>query len=323
MKHVFMVLLIVTGLLALRVPARSATAHVVLRAESEVRAAHAVKLRDIASISGPRALVDKIGEIPISAGPLVGERRTIDASYIRLKLGAINTTVPIKVMGPEKVSILGKCVRISPSQLIDEARNLLISQLPLDDRAYEVEADRRPREIVVPAGTEVRIKPRLLNGGARCGLNTVILDITVDGANAASSSVALRVRAVAEVLTATADIRQNEPLTDKNTCWDTRDITTISNPITKSSDADASERIARRSVKAGSVITSSDAELPPAIHKGDSVNLVVRCGKVTLRAIGEARQDGRVGETVRVSSTVSQGDLRARVVEPGLVEIRG
>ena len=145
----------------------------------------------------------------------------------------------------------------------------------------------------------------------------------MDGANAASTSVALRVKAVAEVLTATADIHQNDPLTDKNTSWEKRDITTISTPITKSSDADASERIAHRSLKAGTVITSSDAELPPAVHKGDSVNLVVRCGNVTLRATGEARQDGHIGETVRVFSGVSQGDLRARVVEPGLVEIRG
>ena len=88
--------------------------------------------------------------------------------------------MPIKVTGPDKVSILGKCVRISPSQLIDEARNLLISQLPQNDRTYEVEADRQPREIVVPAGIQVRIKPRLLSGDARCGLNTVVLDITVE-----------------------------------------------------------------------------------------------------------------------------------------------
>ncbi|MCL5105768.1 MAG: flagellar basal body P-ring formation chaperone FlgA [Armatimonadetes bacterium] len=323
MKRSVRIFLILTGVLALRIAAHSAAAKVVLRPESEVQAAHAVTLRDIASISGPQALVGKIGEIQVSAGPLAGERRTVDASYIRLKLGAINTSVPVKLVGPDKITVMGKCARISSSQLADEAKMFLTSQLPSDDTTYEVEVDRQPREIVVPAGSRVEVKPRLLTSAVRCGLNTIGVDVVVDGKNEASTSVALRAKSVAETLVATGDIRQGEALSEKNTSWEKRDITKISSAITRSSGTDAVERIARRGIKSGSIITTSDADLPPAVRKGDTVNLVVRCGNVTLRATGEAKQDGRIGESVRVFSTVSQGDVRARVIEPGIVEIRG
>jgi flagella basal body P-ring formation protein FlgA len=51
------------------------------------------------------------------------------------------------------------------------------------------------------------------------------------------------------------------------------------------------------------------------------VNLVVRCGNVVLHTTAQVKQDGRAGDTVRVVSAVSQDEVRAQVVEPGMVEI--
>lgn len=319
MRRSILVLSTITLFFAISTGTLAATAKVAFRAESQVQPARPVAIKDMADIKASTAIAKRIGDVIVSTGPLPGSRRTIDMSFIKAKLNAEDPTDSIKLTGPEKISIVGKCVNISSQELTDNAKNFIMEQLQNDNRTYDVVVDRVPRAITAPYGEDVQIKPRLMNSSVRIGCNTVALDIVIDDKLIATTSAALQVKAVADVLIAKTIIRQGEALTAENTSWEKRDISRSADAIL--ADQEARDLVARHSIRQGCTICEADVTQPAAVRKGDSISLIVKCGGIKLHTTAEAKQSGKVGDTIAVRSTVSNEDVRAEITEPGVAEI--
>lgn len=322
MKRLIPTLSLITGIILCSSAAYSAVVKVVLRSESEVRPSRAVAVKDIARVEGPKEAARKAGDVTVGISPSPGQHRTIDSSYIKARLKSTSLGMGVNVVGPDTVSVVGKCTKLTSQQLTEEATNYIQGLLPQDNRTYEVSVQRSPRDVVAAAGESVRISPRLYSNSIHPGVNTVALDVEVDGKIVATTSVVMQIKTTAKVLVATDTIQTGQPLTSQNTTRELRDITRANDPLVIQNNNENNAWIAGRVISAGSTIRSSDVKLPPDIRKGDSVSLVVKCGKVTLHATAEAKQDGRTGDTIRVLSAVSKEDVRARVIGPGMVEIR-
>ena len=322
MKRIFFNLSLILSIVFCGSAVNSAVVKVVLRAESELRPSCAVAVKDIARVEGPKEAARKAGDVNVAISPAPGQRRTIYSNFIRARLNSNKLGVGVNVVGPETVSVVGKCVKIRPQQLTEEATNYVLSLLPKDgNRTYDVSVQRNPREIVAASGENVRISPRLYSNSIHPGVNTVALDVEVDGKIVATTSLVMQIKTAAEVLVATDTIPTGQPLNEQNTVRERRDISRTTDPLIMENIDENIDWVAKRVISAGSTIKSSDVKLPSDIRKGDSVSLVVKCGKVTLQTSAEARQDGRIGDTIRVLSAVSKEDVKAKVVGPGMVEI--
>ncbi len=321
MKRWIVIALVITGVLIVEATGYCTTATVTLKQQCEVQCTKPVRIKDIASVEAPEDLAKKTGHIVGGSGPPPGSTRTINSRYIRMKVASACKSTDFAFEGPDKVSVTGKCVRVSSQELADAARDFLLTQLPNGNRTYEIAVRRMPRELVLRDYGAVEIRPRIRRSSVRTGPNTVIVDAVVDGQVVATTSASLQVNAVADVLVATGSIRQGESITDRNTTWALRDITKLPTAIIMGPGGELDDWVARRTLRAGRTISSSDVELPPAIRRGDTVTLTVRCGRVTLRTTAEAKQQGRVGDNVRVRSSASKQDVSARIIAPGRVEI--
>ncbi len=319
MKRAFLVFQIIALAITANSAAHSAAGKIFLRQESEVQPVEAITIDDIARVEAPQALAEKIGEITVGSGPLPGQHRSIGASYINVKLKAAHLE-NIKVVGPEKISVVGACIKISSEELAAKAKEFIKEQLPSNSMTYEVTIDRAPKDITIARGENMEVRPRLLGGSLNPGIGTIALDIVLDGKMAATTNASFTVKAVADVMVATNVIRQGEVISSSNVSWEQRDVTRTKDALIRTDDG-AMDWIARRTIQPGTVLTTVAVEVPPVVRKGDNVNLIVKCGNVTLHTTAEVKQDGRTGETVRVLSAVSSGEIRARVIEPGLVEI--
>lgn len=320
MKRSILILLVVATVLLARTFAHGAVvAKVILHAKSEVRSAQPITLAEIASVEAPQALAKKIGGLVVCTGPIPGVERTVDAQYLRVKLNALNLNCTVKFTGASSAVLTGKCVRVSSKQLEDAALSFVAAQAPSAEITYGATIQHSPREIVLPGGSNAEIQARSLNGSVRPGPNTIALDVIVDSRVAATTSATVAVKAVASVLVATSAIPQGTAINEQNTKWDKRDLTGFNDPIVMGQDD--KNWVARCSVRAGSIINSSDVALPPAVRSGDSVTLTVKCGTVSLTTTAEAKQSGRVGESIRVRAGMSNEDVRARIISSGAVEI--
>jgi len=320
MKRSIIILTVLAGVLIARV-AHSAAVTVTLRQSCEVRSSQSVTLQDIAKINAPKELAQKIGEIVVGAAPMPGEQRTVDTEYVRAKLSAVNPGCAVKIVGPEKITLTGKCVRVGVDELEGEVKAFIDNQLPHDNRTYDVVIGRSPREIILPGDSKYEIKPRTFGSAIRPGANTIAIDAVVDGRTVATRSCTVEIKAVADVLVATAMISQGEAISSKNTTWEQRDVTRMCNAIFMQQGGELGDWVARRTIISGAVLTSSDLTTPAAVKSGESVTLLVKCGSVVLSTTAEAKQDGRIGDSIKVHSSVSEEDVRARVTGPGAVEI--
>jgi len=317
MKRAILVFLVITATLIVSGGAYPATARVTLAPRVEVQPAQPVAIKDIARIEGEPAR--RIGEITVATGPMPGRRTTLEASRVRLRLQA-EIKGRVEVRGPERIELIGKCLRFSPQALADQAKALIAGQLPRDGRTYEVVVDRAPREVVIASGSASELRPRMLNPTLRPGPITVVVDVVVDQRVVASATVALSVKAVADVLVTTKAIRQGEAISPDNTTWERRDVTRKPDAVTRA-DNDTTGWIAGRTLSAGVLITTGDIARPYAVRRGETVALTVTCGRVTLRTTAEIKLDARTGELVRVRPAVSTEDVQAKVLGPGTVAI--
>lgn len=78
-----------------------------------------------------------------------------------------------------------------------------------------------------------------------------------------------------------------------------------------------SGQIPSRTLSAGTVMTRDVMEAMPIVHRGDPVSVLIRKGRLLVRALGTATRDGAVGEVVPVRNQSSGTQLMARVQEDG------
>lgn len=79
--------------------------------------------------------------------------------------------------------------------------------------------------------------------------------------------------------------------------------------------------MAKRPLKAGQVLRTSDLVMAPAVKRNDLVRLIVQTGQMTLTAQGKVLQDAAIGQTVRVVNVSSNRQLSGTVVDAGTVAV--
>jgi flagella basal body P-ring formation protein FlgA len=74
-------------------------------------------------------------------------------------------------------------------------------------------------------------------------------------------------------------------------------------------------------VKEGSPIRLDHVARPKMVNSGDSITIVAQKGPLIVSAHGTARQDGELGEWIKVTNVDSSKTLTARVTGPGEVSV--
>lgn len=333
MKRALLVLIVVTVVLLARaahagtpshrisppVQTAKASPKITIPADAQVATDRPVTVAQVARIDAPKSLSARIGDVVITSAPLPGSQRSIESEYVRFKLASAGFA-DVKVTGAARITLTGKCRRVSPQVLQETVKDYAMDLLPKDGLTYEIEVERAPHEMVMPDDPAIEIKPRLFSTAIHTGVNTMAIDASLAGRTLSTTTIVLQIKATAVVLIAADTISQGQALTAQNTKTESRDVTRVAAPVAASS-LDTQGWVARRPLRPGAIITADDVALPPDVHSGDQVTLTVKCGAVSIRTSAEAKQDGRIGDSIRVKSSVSNEELRAHVISPGTVEI--
>lgn len=79
---------------------------------------------------------------------------------------------------------------------------------------------------------------------------------------------------------------------------------------------------ARRVLHAGRPLAAHELEDPVATEKGELVQLTYTTPYMEIRTLGEALEDGAIGEIISIRNTESDIVLRATLIAPGMAEVR-
>ena len=151
------------------------------------------------------------------------------------------------------------------------------------------------------------------------GSRRVTLLTRVDDQLVKNQSIRVQLKALAEVVVASANLRRGDSLDATNIVLQQEDISKLKQPIFNPQDVYGKQL--KQSLRLGQPLALKQVDFPPMIKRGERVAIHARRGSLVLTAAGEARQDGDQGETIRVKNSQSNREVLCQVLAPGQVQV--
>ncbi len=299
---------------------------VILRAESTVRGQE-IRLGDIAEIeTRDAALLTRLRGIEVARAPLPGLTRTIDLPYLkaRLRLQQIDPSSFLWDV-PASVSVTTASQRVGGEDLLARIRQHILAAAPAAGRGYPADRDHlsiQPGavlpDLTLPAGA-LELKVRSRSPGELTGSVSMVVEAWVDGALIRSVSVPVRVSALFDVLVAARPIARHALLGAPDVRVERREV--LAGQASLRELGAVLGRRAVRAIPAGEPILATLVELPPLVRRGDIVLLTAEGRGLRAVAQGEAREEGKAGQVIRVRNLTSGREVYGQVEAEGTVRV--
>jgi flagella basal body P-ring formation protein FlgA len=142
---------------------------------------------------------------------------------------------------------------------------------------------------------------------------------TVDGREAGRLRVTAQIDLQVAALVAARDLPRGHVLAEE-------DLSESYAPFARARGAlrdvsQAAGQTLRVSVRAGSPVRDRDLVRTAMVSKGETVSIIAQSGGLKVTALGQAREDGALGETITVINQDSRKTISAKVIGPGQVEV--
>jgi flagella basal body P-ring formation protein FlgA len=141
----------------------------------------------------------------------------------------------------------------------------------------------------------------------------------VDGRVEKNIAIRAELEAIAPVVAAAGDLTRGAVLTARDLNVVETDLVGLRNPC-----FDPEELVGKKlkqTLRLGAPIDRTQVDFPPLVKRGDAVTINLMQGRLLMSAAGEAQQDGRAGETIRVLNSSSRKEVLCRVIGSSHVHV--
>jgi flagella basal body P-ring formation protein FlgA len=264
------------------------------------------------------AVLTKAAGIAMGRAPWSREALVIDRATILSRLATCGVAAPrVQFSGAEKVTVNRNEKTIARQEVLKLAEAFLQKSRPAGDEA-RLQLVREPNELVLPEGKEVSLKPRL-SDGPPSGHVKVEVAAVCDGQEVGVSDVLFKMVYPVRRAVAVKDIPSGAVITEDNARIE------IVTADSKSSGAWVSPygMVALQRLPAGAVIRPAllmNPKAAPVVKRNQTVTMKIEGVGFKVIARGEALDDGRTGEFVKVRNVDTKRIVTARVHADGTVE---
>jgi flagella basal body P-ring formation protein FlgA len=152
-------------------------------------------------------------------------------------------------------------------------------------------------------------------------LGNITVGVRCEGAKPWSLMVQARIQQFIDVVVTSRPLGRNLILDEGDVLLSRTDISSFSGGYF-ASIPEVSGMVLKRSVTAGTVLTTSMLKPAILIKRGEKVIIRAETGSVLIKMEGEALQAGVKGEMIEVKNLSSKQVIEAEVVSPGVVRVR-
>ncbi|MDM0122184.1 flagellar basal body P-ring formation chaperone FlgA [Variovorax arabinosiphilus] len=303
-----------------------------------------VRLGDIAFLTTrDLPLMRRLIALPMGPAPRPGAEMWLDREAIEqwvLAKSGLRTLsylssrdVPtLRWSGPQGIRLESAAQQLSGDVLTDAGRASLVQQLSTQGVRAEVRPVGGMRDLVLPAGTATLRVRQLPEGSLPSNRMVVWVDVWVADRFVRTVPVSFEVAVWAYRSVATVPLSAGAPLDavvrQGGMHAEEIDIARARPSVKSASSATiddtsvAQDRRLKRPVRPGEVVANGHLETAPTVARGHWARLLARSGDVSVESRVEVLQDGRQGQLVRVKVPGSRGEVLARVVGQGEVELQ-
>jgi len=185
-------------------------------------------------------------------------------------------------------------------------------------------------EVIVPSAYDIEVdaivNPEITVSHDPGRISSDSIPVTVDIRNDKGEVVRkvrlfARLKSYATVAVAGREIKRDEAIGSGDIEMKRVEVTRLKEYYTSLSGLNGTQ--AKRTIKAGTVLTGSLIRPVFVVKRGDTVNIEIRNGAMTIRTTGIARENGGCGETIKVFVDMSKTVVTGEIVDDGTVVISG
>lgn len=275
-------------------------------------------LRDIAVLKGEETQVSKANEITLGRISHPGAEISIDRKTLLSRLASNGIYASdVIITGAQTVVIGRKGYLIKPSDFISAAQEE-IAKSSKDSSICGWKCAWLPKEYVVDgSGSDIKLTARLITGNTQTQLRAAVA-VVQNEKEVCVREIAFNPQYKNTRTVAAIDIQPDTIINSDNV-----HIETYESAIMQQGYVQPYGLSAKRQIKAGTVISAEMLEStrsPVLVSRNQGVVIQIKQPGLFITAMGQALEDGRAKQCVKVRNIDSQRVLLARVNEDGTVE---
>lgn len=280
-----------------------------------------VLLGDVAAITGgDRQLADRLRAVNLGNAPLPGQSVNISADQIRMRLRqeGLNRQVD-SITGSDSVTVVRAHLEIDPRRIADAVTDHIIANAPWSAEEMTVNGVNVSSSVTVPPGqVTIFVEPPTRRDYLGSVPFSVIID--VDGEYRRRIWAVAAVEVTVEVVVAKRPIERFRRIEPEDVSMKRVNLAEVSSSSIRDMSQVMDKR-ARRRIAPNEVIRTDMVEFPPLVKRGDRVFIIAESPGMRITALGEARENGAAGDTIRVVNLDSKKSLYGSVVDGNTIQV--
>lgn len=278
-----------------------------------------VKVKDVAKFKGDSEMIQQLGELTVSTSPLIGYDKIISQDYLRLRLKQQKVDLSTIVFeGSDQVKITRSSRLISGQELFRQIENLVVEQLPWDKEDIEISTYRDIDDLMVPQA-EIEYDVKIVNipeSGRRLNIEVTVI---ADGIEYVQVPLALRLNRYIDVVVAKHVISQGDIVLASDVYMSREQMGSKIATAYTSIDAIVGKQAVSR-IKENHIIVERMVDMPLVVKRREITTLLYQKNNLSIRTKVQARENGRVGDIIRVINPETKKEFLAQVMSKGLVQ---
>lgn len=282
-----------------------------------------ILLGDIAYIScSDSSCMEKLNKISLGNTPWPGNVRKIKKEIINARLLDEGILLPDVVYGDKEFSLVSvETITIKGNEIFKKAKEHLLSTMSRPEDEIVIEADRMPRDILVPAHKgALSFEVSQIGANKDRGSVQFIVRVFINDKQYQKIPVYFMIRVFDHCVVANRLIQRNEIFSQEDISI-RRVETTRLTEIPFDTVKEIVGKRALYTIRENTPITEKLIDDPPVIKKGDFIKLFIHTGKLRVVTKGVAMEEGYLGKVIRVKSFDSNKELHGTVEDLSAVRI--
>jgi flagellar basal body P-ring formation protein FlgA len=265
-------------------------------------------------------LAAAIRKIDIGRAPLPGQSLLIDPGLVKVRLKQNNIDPErCRVGGKGPVSVLRNHVILSAERVRAAVEAFIHVHAPWAADQMKIRPIQYDQDQILPCG-HMALQIRAPKHTDWLGAIPLKVTIQVDGQTVRTTGVPIYIEVWQDVVLAAKPLGRNQPIMASDVRTERMNLARVpSNAILRKDQVLG--RRANRSIAVNSVLRSDQVELPPAVRRGDVVQVLAESARLKITTQGIAQENGGIGDYIRVLNSASKKSIHARVVDSQTVQV--
>ncbi len=272
-------------------------------------------LGNIAEVqSADSHMKDRLEQVVIGRSPLPGQSRYIQPNSIeaRLRQAELDADqVHIRCNGPVKITRVYN--ELSSKQIRSAVRQFIQAHAPWGEKQLNIRSIYCNQDLRLPPG-RISLNVSAPKHTDWMGAVPFLVHVAVNGQTVKKISVPANIEVWSQVVVAAKPLGRNEPVSRSDIRTERMNLARVPADAVLNAEQVLGRRT-NRAIAANSIMRNDQVELPPAVRRGDVIQMLAESGNLKISTRGIAKEDGRPGERIRVSNLRSHKIVYGQVID--------